>query len=470
MTALETTPEASSGRFSRLARPSVPLMTAMCVALAAVIELSLRFEPEFDPFGWLIWGRQTVHLALHPVGAPSWKPLPWLFTTPLALAGGAAPSLWLILACAGGLAALVLAYRLGSRKGGPVGGLAALLGLVLCREFVALLFVGEIEPAATGLLLGALECHFAERRRGAAALLFVVSLARPECGPLFALYGVWLFRIDSDARVYLAVGAVALVALWFLPPYIALGHGLSANDPVFTTRVGPHDPVTILKRASTIVIWPVAVAAGLGFAVLCSRGGADRSWALLLAAAAAAWIGTTLIMGLLGFPGIRRFMLPVAALGCVLGGVGAGMIWEFVRSLMAQRRLVTTASALGLLLAVLALWAYFGGFRVRDAIDDARAERAHGLLVRDLQAAVNAAGGAARLRACGVPVARFGLQTSIAWALGVNGVGLHPERALRRYRHVLVFVSDGQVRLPPQRRLLATAGPWRIYGVRTACR
>lgn len=136
--------------------------------------------PSYDPFGWLVWGRQTVHLALDPIGAPTWKPLPWLVTTPLALTGGAAPTLWLIAACAAGLAALWLAYGLGHRLGGAVGGAVAVGVLLLCRNWFDYLLTGNVEPATVALVLGAAEGHVRGRQRLAFVLLALAALMRPE--------------------------------------------------------------------------------------------------------------------------------------------------------------------------------------------------------------------------------------------------------------------------------------------------
>src|SRR6266545_7281706 len=88
-------------------------LLAACVVLAA-LSLLAPSAPTTDPWRWIVWGREVLHLQLSTVvpGAPSWKPLPVLVTTPLALAGGSAPALWLLFARAGALASLVAAARL----------------------------------------------------------------------------------------------------------------------------------------------------------------------------------------------------------------------------------------------------------------------------------------------------------------------------------------------------------------------
>jgi hypothetical protein len=49
----------------------VPLI-AGCVALAA-LSLLLPSSPTYDPWAWIIWGREVVHLDLSTVGGPSWS-------------------------------------------------------------------------------------------------------------------------------------------------------------------------------------------------------------------------------------------------------------------------------------------------------------------------------------------------------------------------------------------------------------
>jgi hypothetical protein len=61
-------------------------MAAGCLALAAAT-LLIPSAPTTDPWGWIVWGREIVHLQFSTAigGAPSWKPLPVLFTAPLSL-------------------------------------------------------------------------------------------------------------------------------------------------------------------------------------------------------------------------------------------------------------------------------------------------------------------------------------------------------------------------------------------------
>src|SRR5438874_10519340 len=47
------------------------------LAISVVLVVWARTRPSYDAYGWLVWGYQTLHLALDLGGAPSWKPMPF---------------------------------------------------------------------------------------------------------------------------------------------------------------------------------------------------------------------------------------------------------------------------------------------------------------------------------------------------------------------------------------------------------
>src|SRR6202046_4885310 len=80
---------------SRTPRGSERVLAAVALlAAAVVVTLAARTRPSFDAYGWLDWGRTTLHGGLDTNAAPSWKPLPWLFTVAFGLLGRG-PLLWL---------------------------------------------------------------------------------------------------------------------------------------------------------------------------------------------------------------------------------------------------------------------------------------------------------------------------------------------------------------------------------------
>ena len=74
--------------------PSPRLAVSLLVAALAALSLLLPFALVYDPWAWLVWGREITGLELDTGSGPSWKPLPVIATTLAAPAGGAAPELW----------------------------------------------------------------------------------------------------------------------------------------------------------------------------------------------------------------------------------------------------------------------------------------------------------------------------------------------------------------------------------------
>jgi len=182
----------------------------------AALSLLAPSTPTTDPWGWIVWGREVAHLDLSTDvgGSPSWKPLPVLLTTVLSLAGDLAPDLWLWLARAGCLYALVVAFRLARRVAGRAAGIVAALALVLTAGFARAAAHGYSEGLVQTLLLLATERHLDGRRRATFCLLFLAGLARPEVWPFLGLYAVHLWRSDPDARRLVAGVLAAVPVLW----------------------------------------------------------------------------------------------------------------------------------------------------------------------------------------------------------------------------------------------------------------
>src|SRR5688572_16619583 len=90
--------------------------------LLATLSLLGPSEPSYDPWAWLVWGREVGQLSLDTVAGPSWKPLPVAFTTLFAqldwIDHRIAPALWILVARAGGIFALLMAFRVAARLAG----------------------------------------------------------------------------------------------------------------------------------------------------------------------------------------------------------------------------------------------------------------------------------------------------------------------------------------------------------------
>ena len=253
----------ASGRGSRAA-------PAACLAVAA-LSLLLQRTPDFDPTAWLIWGRQLADGMLSTTGGPSWKPLPVAFTTVFALLGDTvAPWLWLVVARAGWLLALVLCFRVTARLAGRTAAIVATAALAFSTEFAFNAARGGAEGLLVALALLAVHEHLADRSRAALAAAAGAGLVRPEVWPLLAAYAAWLLLRRRDRRpATLAVcglAAVALPALWFVPEQLGSGEWMRAatraQHPAPGTPGQSSLPfATTFLNAAVALAWPIYVGA-----------------------------------------------------------------------------------------------------------------------------------------------------------------------------------------------------------------
>jgi hypothetical protein len=303
--------------------------SAACLALAGA-SLLARHSLTYDAWSWLDWGREIDHLGLHTATGTSWKPLPSLVDALLAPAGtAAAPSLWLWLARAGGLMALVSVLRLGARLGGALAGTGATVLFVLTAHagsaygVVDFLAVGWSDLLTVAAVLLAADRHLARRPGHAAALLALASLVRPEAFAFLVVYAAVAWRGPTASRAGLALAVAGVPALWIGPDYLGSGELLrgstrALHDVPAAVARARHPGLLVVSYLRSLLILPtkVALAGGLVAAVA----GRDRR----LSAVAGLFVAWTLVVALmaeLGYPGLERFLATPVALACVLAGV-----------------------------------------------------------------------------------------------------------------------------------------------------
>ncbi len=407
------------------------VLVLACLALAG-LSLVTESAPTYDPWAWIIWGREVAHGDLVTTLGPSWKPLPVMFTAPFSLLGDdAAPGLWLVVARAGGLLAFVMAYRLSARLAGPWAGVIAAGSLVLADEFVRNFARGNSEGLLVALVLWAIECHLDGRRSHAFLLGFAAALLRPEVWPFWGLYGLWLVYQAWDGAppwreiaLVFGSGALALV-LWFLPEYLGSGDWLRAasraRDPNPDSAAFAAFPfVEVFRRSETVLMVPVYVGAAIATAVALWRRDTLR---IALAAMAAILMVAVALMTQGGFAGNLRYVALPAALICVLAGAG----WvELVRG--ARRRWGVLASVAAAAVAIAASVPYLS--------DDYSALREDWDLVikeadfygPNLRAVIAKAGGEERIKSCGAVFSGPFQVPSVAWYLHLhsNEVSIFP--------------------------------------------
>src|SRR4051812_40500064 len=209
-------------------------MAALACLLVGIASLALPSGPTYDPYAWLIWGRDLAHGTLVTTGGgTSWKPLPAIVDALLTPLGGSAASAWLVIARAGALFAVFmafwLAWRLAPRRTRLVAGIVAAACVVLTREFVLRNGVGNAEGLMAGLGLLAVDRHLDGRRGQAFAFLVTAALIRVEAWPFVAVYGAWLwFAHGRPRRTLLAGGAFLIPLLWFGGDWLGSGSATTA--------------------------------------------------------------------------------------------------------------------------------------------------------------------------------------------------------------------------------------------------
>jgi hypothetical protein len=407
---------------------------ALIVAGLAAASLLLPWEPVYDPWGWLVWGREAAALELDTTGGPSWKPLPVLFTILFSVVPEAAPELWLLVARAGWLASVaaggLLAYRVAARLDGGreariaaalIGGLALVLLTDTFTPWLRQFAGGLSEPLLTAFALLAVERALAGRHGAALALATGAALIRPEAWPFLAAYGLWLWRDGwgqtpvgiTRGRRGVVVAFVTVPLLWFVPDLLASGSIFTGADRAREGSGSP--PIEALEVFGRAALLPLAVLwAGFAYTVWRAREAQDRHL-VFAAAGALAWIALVAVMAAGGYAGLPRFMAPAAGVVCALGAAGLAVL--------APRR-PALVSVLALALAVQT------GFRVADMADAARYATTLGEAQREL---ADLAEDPAARECRPVAVGAIEGQTALAWWLetpiGEIDVSRTPPRA-----------------------------------------
>jgi hypothetical protein len=395
-----------------VSRTSVPAFALPRVAVrhrVALVVLGLTAltflapaAPTYDPWAWIIWGREVLHLDLSTVDGPSWKPLPVLLTTPFSLVGGPAPDLWLFAARAGTIAGVWFAFRLGRRVGGVPAGVAAAIPYALAPWTLRNGAMGNSEGLLVALAFAAVDRHLDCRDRAAFVLALGAALLRPEAWPFIGLYGLWLFWRRPATRALVAAGFASLPVLWLLPEWWGSGDLLRAahraRNPRGDSPAFAENPVrAVLEQFHSMFTPAVWVGlAALVLVVLVRRAPSRRDLAIVgaLLLGALLWVVEVAVMTSDGFSGNIRYLVMPAAVLWLLAGIGAG--W-------ALRALLGGRAARGAPAAVLAVavGAAFAAPALHRVPTDIRAVTYQARLNDNVAGLVARAGGPERVRACG---------------------------------------------------------------------
>jgi hypothetical protein len=425
-------------------------LAAGCLALAAV-SLLLPWALAFDPWAWLVWGREVGRLELDTAGGPSWKPLPVVATTVLALAEDAAPALWLILARAGGLLALGGAAALAGRLAGPVAAFAAAAVMAVSDWWLFNTALGNSEGLLAASVLWAAVAHLAGRHRAALALLLAASLLRPEAWPFLGLYALWLWRSGRERLPLLAAALLPVPLLWFGPDVLGAGGALGASDAARGTAspqsatYADFPALEVLLDFAELLTIPALLAAAAAVAL---GGRTERA----LAAAALAWVAIVAVMTQAGYAGNPRYNVAAAAVGCALAGVGIARMSSQPRIAGSRRH---SSLQLPLALALIAAVLVFTAGDISDEMSELgdRADRRE-----DLQPLV--------APTCAPPRTNQPMKAMLAWYLDASMEHLaDPPRP-----PATVFAAPPgyageppEPRPPPGSEAVAGNGDWTVY-------
>ena len=447
------------------------VIAAAAALTLASLSLLLPSTPSYDPWAWLIWGREIVHLNLHTTAGPSWKPLPVVFTTAFAPFGAAQPDLWLVVARAGALMAVAMVFRVAYRvtsgllPGRDAGGTTArlarlspalLAGLIAAGAlanssgFIVENALGYSEGLAIALALIAIDRALDGALRQAFVFGFLAGLDRPELWFVWVPFGAWLWWRDPGARRLVVLLVVLTPALWLLPELLGSGHLLrgvtrahhpAAGTPAFSRcplcTVLSHEAwPTLMRRVTFPAILAMVIAAG---ALWHTRASWRRRPRLPRAVGAWAWLVALGSAGLLwwlgiaaetqaGFAGNPRYLELGTALVAIAGGVAWGWIALIAGRLVRRVGAGTLAPGAGAVLATGVLVAappWIG----RNVINLAAVR--HNLsyqagLRSDLAAVLRRTGGSHALTSCGTVMTEGYQVPMVAWALGLPPARVKP--------------------------------------------
>jgi hypothetical protein len=452
-------------------------LVGACLVIAA-FSLLLPSEPSYDPMAWLIWGREIANFNLDTSGGPSWKPLPVLFTTliaPLWKVDHQLPiALWMVVARAGALLALVMAFRLASRLAGfgvagVLAGAVAVGALILTPDWFQFTAHGSEAPMAIALMFWAIERHLDGKPAHALVLGTLTCLLRPELFPFLALYGIWAWFARPQLRLLLIGAFVVLPLAWLVPEWIGSGNPFDGEDqarsqPVWSISLADQPWLRALERAHNHTGRPIELLALLAVAVAVLR---RHVTVIALGIAAVAELALYVAMTQAGFSGNPRYVLPALAIACVLAGVGAANAAQALP--LAFKRPTLAWRLAGVAVTVAALAALANGFvdwRVGKLRAEARQVGVRMEIHEDLAEAVKRVGGPNAVAAIGTATTNRALHTRLAWELEVptelvESVTAH--RVIFRSKRVKLVDRVFMTGRAKTRTTLAQVGRIRVY-------
>jgi hypothetical protein len=420
--------------------------TVVIVAISTVLTAWARTRPSYDAYGWLVWGHQTLHLSLDLGGAPSWKPLPFLFTVPFALFGHYQLWMWMITATSVALAGPVFAGRIAFRLTGgselrddpqairrfapwaaAVFAGAAVLGL---EDYFHYILSSQSDPILVTFVLAAIDMFLIGRYRWTLVLGVLAALGRPEVFPFLGLFMLWAWFKVPSMRWMLVAGVALIAFMWFGIPTITNGRPNIAGQLAKASPRELHSNRLFgtIGRYHELQYLPVWIAAAFAVVVALIR----RNWVVVaLAVGAAGWVVVEIAFAYHGWPALPRYMFEAAAVAGVLAGVAVG--WLLLEAARIGHGVPRWAGAVVVGLLVVSVLPGARD-RLRTEHADLVHEHARTHEITLLASTTNALGGSRHIRGCGQPVTDVGYVSTLAWLYqvdvgSVGGLQQHVEAA-----------------------------------------
>jgi hypothetical protein len=429
------------------------------VAVSTILVVWARSRPSFDAYGWLVWGYQALRGTLDLGGAPSWKPLPFLFTIPFALFGHYELWLWMItcvsISLAGAVFAGRIAYRLTDqtaavyeapqRRYAPMAAAifagAAVLGL---EDYMHYILSAQTDPMLVTFCLAATDMFLLKRYRWTLVFGVLAALGRPEVWPFLGVFMIWAWFKVPSMRWWLVGGVAVIAFMWFGIPTIT-------NDrPNIAGELAKQSPRELrhnrlfgtIGRFGELEYIPVWIAAALTVLVAAVR---RNRLVLALAGGAVVWVVIEIAFAFHGWPALPRYMFEPAAVGAVLAGLAVGWLLAELprlRQVVPRLRLgrdVPRWVGTGVVAVLVAALIPGAVARMRTERTDLRHERGRAHEIALLQTTTSLLGGHRHVQNCGQPVTNVEYVSAMAWLYHrnvgfVGGLQQHVQAAELRAR------------------------------------
>jgi hypothetical protein len=449
-------PRAPDGR-ALVRRYAWWIVAVSLVAVSLVIVLVAGTRPGYDPYGWLVWGYQTLHASLNLGGAPSWKPFTYLFTVPYSLFGHYALWLWMVTAVAGSLAGGIFAGRIAYRvvaspdDAHPSGttrerrwaaiAAAIFAGLALfgIQGYAHYVLSVQSDPMLVTACLAAIDLHLSGHPRWAFLMLALASLGRPEVWPITGLYAIWGWRAVPGIRWLIGICLLVIAALWFGIPEITNHRPNIAGQLALRSPRELHSNKVIgtIDRFTGLTYLPILLAAAVAVVIAVLK---RNLIVLMLGATVVLWVVVEIAFALHGFAGVPRYVFEPAGVTAVLAGIAVGWVLADARRLSAR-----LPGWSGIPVVVVLVASLLPGALARARVEhkDLSHERIRKIEIDRLAATISALGGYKHVRACGHPVANVEYASIMAWyvKLDTGYVGYRPTYELKQKYPIVIFIS-----------------------------